>query len=618
MKLQKLVTLLCAAILPLAAAAAFSAAMAQSLQQNTVSVTERLAQSAAPDVITIGLIDAFSPNFYVSTYAPTIDRLMERMPEQKFRLIEVDPLHAAAEIDKEKPDFVICSASTYASLASSHGAQQIGTRMTPSSESVFQSVASVFIVKADSDFRSLSDLRGTTVAVSDTRSFEGWLIAQGELARQGLDPDDYFSNVLQTHYSIPDVTTLVTLGLAQVGVLSSEQYENLQRLEPGKAARFRVIAARNDPGEPVRSTDRYPDAVFSSLPWAQSKDVSTVTVALLSMSSRNDSFHWEVCNDFVPTMQLLKTLAIGPYNYLKDMSPWGLAKRFKVEILLFLLLLVAAAFHIVTVNVLVRRRTAQLTEAVDEIQRSHLDAERNRKRIVMLERAGVVSQVSTLFAHEIKQPVMNIVLYCEALRMYLRKQNLLTEKAAQLMDCLKTEVDRTSAIVHQVRSYAKKQERTVSCCNLTELARKAATAAGNPDICWGDLPEAFVLADPFEVQFVCTNFIKNAADAVQAVDKPTIRIDIHPHPQGWALSVTDNGPVIDDKVFAQLGKITSSSKPDGLGFGLAIASSIAEINGGHLEFKREKPSGLSASIVLRKCIPAADPQEETNHDAMPD
>lgn len=132
-------------------------------------------------------------------------------------------------------------------------------------------------------------------------------------------------------------------------------------------------------------------------------------------------FRWEVCNDFVPTMDLLKTLAIGPYSYLKDMSLEGLARRFKVEIVLFALFAAAVAFHIVTVNVLVRRRTAQLVDAADEIRRSHEEAERSRRQIAMLERAGVVAQLSSLFAHEIKQPVMNIALYCGTLRMYLKR-----------------------------------------------------------------------------------------------------------------------------------------------------------------------------------------------------
>ena len=40
---------------------------------------------------------------------------------------------------------------------------------------------------------ALKDLKGRTVAITDAQSFDGWLIAQGELARQGLAPEHFFS-----------------------------------------------------------------------------------------------------------------------------------------------------------------------------------------------------------------------------------------------------------------------------------------------------------------------------------------------------------------------------------------------------------------------------------------
>jgi K+-sensing histidine kinase KdpD len=43
-----------------------------------------------------------------------------------------------------------------------------------------------------------------------------------------------------------------------------------------------------------------------------------------------------------------------------------------------------------------------------------------------------------------------------------------------------------------------------------------------------------------------------------------------------------------------------SSKTDGLGFGLAIASMLAERNGGHLEYNQPWAGGLEASLIIGK------------------
>lgn len=303
-------------------------------------------------------------------------------------------------------------------------------------------------------------------------------------------------------------------------------------------------------------------------------------------------------------------MALGPYSYLKDMSIEGLMRRFQTEIILFVLFALAVVFHIATINMLVRRRTAQLSEAIDEIRRSHEEAENSRKRLFALERAGVVLQLSGLFAHEIKQPVMNIALYCGALKMYLKKENFLTDKSQQLLNLINTEVERSSDIISHVRSYAKKRERSIVRCSLVAIAREAVVTAGSPKVQWGELPESYVMADAFELQFVCANFIKNARDAVKNEAAPLIKIDIISVADNWALCVTDNGPAIGDEAFAALGKVTTSSKSEGLGFGLAIASGIAEAHGGYLKFERVEPHGIRAIIVLRKAMPETTPNQE--------
>lgn len=562
----------------------------------------QIVKNGAPDVITIGIVDTFSPEFYINSYSPTIDRLMTAMPQRQFRFVELDYRDVQAAVRQEKPDFIVAAASTFAELSSTCGAHQIGVRKSSQSTDVAHGVSSTFIVRADSPFRTLADLKDRKVAVVSKDSFDGWLIAQGELARQGLDPDKHFSELLETHYTIPDVVTLVMLGVADVGVLMTGQYEMLLRnglVEPGD---LRVIDEKivSQPAGNVRSTDQYPDAVFASLPWAQSGVVSAMSVALLSISESSLGFRWEVCNDFVPTQNLMRVLAIGPYSYLRDMSIEGLFRRYQTEVVLLGLLTLAVIFHIVTVNILVQRRTRELTEAISTIRKTHEAAEKTNEKLHALERAGVVAQLSSMFAHEIKQPVTNISLYAGALRLYLQKKGLLTDKISDLMNAMDSEISRSSTIVEHVRSYAKKHKRVRCRCDLVQITEESIKIAGALSVIWDNKPQAYVLADPFEVQFVCANIIKNARDAVKSSNHPLIRINIEKKGRNWTLAVTDNGPYLPDEVFDRLGKIASSSKRDGLGFGLAIAFAITEANGGHLYFERAEPHGLRAIALFRE------------------
>lgn len=566
-------------------------------------------RAASEKTLTVGIVDTFSPEFYVKTYAPTLDHLARMLPEYRFRYVDIDYRNVLESVEREKPDLLVSTASTYVELVDRPGAHQIATRRPAGSASAARTLASTFVVPAASPAKTLADLKGKTVAVADRASFDGWLIAQGEIARQGFDPDRFFSSLYETHYGIPGVAEYVALGAADAGVLSTCEYERLVESGQLREGVLRVIDRRDDPmgsdggAAPgcVRSTDLYPDAVIATLPWCGAEAQSDLTIAILSMPAAGREFRWVVESDFRPTWSLLKTLRIGPFVHMRDMSLPAIWERSRTEIFLGLAFLLAVIFHIVSINLLVRRRTRQLTVAVKAAQELHEEAQAARQKLAGLERASIVSQLTSIFAHEIKQPIMNLALYAGALRLYLGKRGELSEKASSLLDSVEAEVERSSEIVERVRAYAKKRDARPQALDLRDVVAAAVKTITPAPACLeaSGLPTALVWADPFEIQFIVANFIKNALAAVAEVKKPEVRVEIVPEGEAaWRLSVTDNGPALTDEAFARLGKAGASTKADGLGFGLSIAVTIAERNRGHIEFRRRAGGGLEAALVL--------------------
>lgn len=256
-------------------------------------------------------------------------------------------------------------------------------------------------------------------------------------------------------------------------------------------------------------------------------------------------------------------------------------------------------FHVVTINLLVRKRTAQLAESLAETEHFHKVAQESRNQLLQLERSNIVSQLSSMLAHEIKQPLMSISLYAGALKLLLGKEGSLTPKAAGLIDRLESELQRSSDIVEHVRGYAKKAESKrvpVRLASVVEEAMKT-LRSGVPAVVRRE-EDPVVLADPFELQFIALNFIKNALEAVRKVSNPAVVVRISEDGGHAFLTVADNGPLISNEVFERLGKLGRSSKADGLGFGLSIAVALAEKSGGHIDFERRPGGGLSVSLTL--------------------
>lgn len=576
-------------------------ALSTSPTEEAATPSARTFSSGPP--IAIGLVDTFSPDFYLNTFVPTFEHLMRVFGEDRIRIVELPLDVVADDLKRANLAFVVTSASAYASFIDSAGTHQIATRVPKSSEDVSKTVASLFVTGPESGIRDLSDAEGKTVAISSRRSFDGWLIAQGELAKLGFDPDEHFSDVIETKFSIPDVATLVRSGIAAVGVLGSCEYEAMLRDGLLKEGDLRILNERavdpKRPGSCRRSTDRYPDVVFASLPGASSETANRVAVALLSMPSDGLPFRWTIANDFVPTLELLKTLRIGPFEEPADWTPERIWRTYRTEIILFSGLCVAVLFHVLTLNVLVRRRTAELREAFAANVKLLHERNESRRRLLTLERSNIVSQLSNMFAHEIKQPIMNIACYAGAIKMLLKRDGALTEQAETLLSKLSAEVDRSSEIVEHVRSYAKNRPRESVPCDLGAIVEATLRDLHDPSVTAPkDRPACPILADPFEIQFIVTNFIKNALSAVAGGRNPEVTVSLRRDDSTCRVEVCDNGPVISDETFETLGKVASSTKPDGLGFGLAIAMALSERNGGHLVFERRTPAGLLAALVL--------------------
>lgn len=563
-------------------------------------------------LVTIALIDTFSPEFYIYTYSPTIDHLIKSLPEFEFKFVEIDPEHIEDGIKKYKPAFMVSSASAYVSMMDSNGAHQVATREPKSSPDVGHTVASTIIVPANSEIHNLSEAKGRTVAISFKDSFAGWLIAKAELTTFG-DPDSFFSNILETQHVFPDVSTLVRAGMAEVGVLAACELESLIASGAISSNEFRVLNESKSHLGCLKSTELFPDAVFSSLRGVSSSVSRKVAVALLTMPNEKLNFQWTVANDFVPTYNLLKKLEIGPFKPVNIWSFEAFISHYSYQILFVLALLLLMISHSFYINFLVKKRTSQLRNALSDMERFHKEALINKKKLDSIERMSIVSQLSSMFAHEIKQPITNISYYTGSLKMFFKQQDWTqkTDVPWELLDAINAEVCRSSVIIDKLRTYAKTRNSTPEVCNLKQIVGKAILMHPCKFLTNSINIDCEVLADRFETEFIIANLIKNAEEAAVFSKRPKVLINVEDAGHQWKVKVVNNGKELSDQEVQNLGVIGNTTKADGLGWALSISCAMAESNGGHLEFERNKRGGLTVSLLLPKYIGEDNEQKRT-------
>ena len=574
-----------------------------------VVVTSTMLSSvaSAADTITVGVIDTLTEE---ESLARIREGLQAGLNTEKWtvRVVSVLSADEVSGIERFRPDFVLGPADLEEQFRAAGTAVpfRVATRKVQYAREAGRSAGSLIVVRNDRrDLQTLSDLKGKTVAAGLPASIPGWLAVQAEVKAQFGDPSRFWKTSYFLNSPFPDVLSALFSGHADAAVLPTCLLERLARTGEADTVALRVVNEKTDAALFCRrSTALYPDISLWGFEWTDERRVRALTVGLLTSENQTDNGGYEWLS-FVPHTSveaLYKTLEIGPDAYLQDMSPAGLYRRYSGVVQAIFLVLVLLVAYEVRLQRLVRRRTGELRQALQEQRRIESEARLDRERLGTLEKRNIVSQMSAMIAHEVKSPVAAIGNF-KAILDYVLPASVREEKTVKTaLAGIETEAERIAGIVNRVRNYAKSRQTAHVKCDLTAAVRqaekslKSSSAATVPVVL--QLPSAApVLGDALELELLVFNLLKNASEALAGQKRARIVVRLKPENHRWCLTVEDNGPVLSDADFRHLQDLMSSVKPEGLGLGLSIVRGIADSHGAGLSFERNPEGGLTVRFT---------------------
>jgi two-component system sensor histidine kinase TtrS len=259
------------------------------------------------------------------------------------------------------------------------------------------------------------------------------------------------------------------------------------------------------------------------------------------------------------------------------------------------------------VSGLVRKRTAQLQNALVREKAQQAEAELAQARFARLQRIGIVGQMSSMIAHELRQPLATISMYCYGLLRRFENGTASTEVTVASLEKMAAQTQRASAIVDQVRLYARgNRERSpqdvvaLTKAVLSDITKTQRDVTLSWETVFPDEP-LWVEASALEIELMVQNVLKNAvAAALETPNKQAvIQLTVREEPGHAIITVANSGRILDE---ATWDNITQSSMPTtkdaGLGLGLSIVRSVTEDLGGRLQFHRPEMGGLICEIRL--------------------
>jgi len=226
------------------------------------------------------------------------------------------------------------------------------------------------------------------------------------------------------------------------------------------------------------------------------------------------------------------------------------------------------------------------------------------------ERLSSLGRLSTVIAHEIRNPLMIIKASLRALR---RQENDPARVAAAAKD-IDEEVSRLNRIVSEVLDFARPIKFEIAEADLNALARDAVRAAGAEDQGAAirlDLDPGIppVTTDAERLRQALVNIIGNAIHAVNdGAEAPdgfvrlrTARLDS----RHVAITVADRGSGIAPEDLPRVFEPYFTTRRTGTGIGLAISRNIIEGLGGRISVASERERGTEVRIELPLDAPTA-------------
>ncbi len=585
----------------------FSAAVA-GLSALPMPLAAPAAVESAPDAIRVGVM-AYSPPWYDGAFIDETLRYLEwKMPAVRFSVEYASPEKLSALIENRQVDLVASGAAFF--MSQTRSLRDLASLVSDTGKGANEGTAAAVIVRRDrADLQGLADLKGRRLAVVGEESSPGLWEVAAEVARRGEDPDAFFGDVVtEKPLAMKRILHRVLKGEADAGVVracfledlwragNEDYWQNLRVLPPPEGASDGLVCRH--------STAVYPGWLLASTKSLSEDLAREVTALLLTKPVNAWGQYWSMTTDYSEVLSMMKTLKIGPYAYLRDWTPARLWAEYWPFITMLLLAIAGLAAHSFLVERAVRRRTAELVEANVSQQAAERKARETTEKFEALQRLGVIGQMSSIVAHEMKQPLAAIQNLSRGAERAMEERSEPDDVVTDALAGIGREAARAAAIVDRVRSYGQgrsRRERLRADLALKSLITQfqnsgrrcgAVVTAGRIDA--GEL-----VIDPVDFELIVLNLLKNAAEAALASPRPVVEASLVRRPGELVLSVADNGPPLTDEAFARLGAAPlASAKEAGLGLGITIVRNLAESYLGRLHFRRGVKAGVVADIIF--------------------
>jgi two-component system, LuxR family, sensor kinase FixL len=267
------------------------------------------------------------------------------------------------------------------------------------------------------------------------------------------------------------------------------------------------------------------------------------------------------------------------------------------------------------------RRFVGTIRDITERKQTEERGRRHQAELAHVLRVATIEHLASGLAHELNQPLAAIANEVEACATYVRAGKREPHRLLELLERAGAEALRAGEIVHHLREFVQRSPARFEPMDLSKVVRNAlqwfvremeqAQITLRLELASKELR---VYADRIQIEQVLVNLLQNAIDAIRDADKESreIRIRTSRIEGGMAeVAIDDTGAGFRAGVAERLYEPFFTTKPHGMGMGLAISRSIVELHHGRLSVA-PRASGDGTTVRLALPLESAAPAREVS------